>query len=89
MQLIRVSIVKIEQPIRNRQILKFRARSIGLSLVGIQQGYPKERIIKKIKSVHIGYRDLAIGIKGFQYKSFQLSSFKFRLKRGITLNNII
>ena len=43
-----------------------------LLLVGIQQGFPKERIKKKIKSVHVGCRDLAIGIKGIQYKSIQL-----------------
>ena len=29
---------------------------------------------KKSKSVHSGYRDLGIGIKGIQYKSFQLRS---------------
>ena len=33
---------------------------------------------KKIKSVHSGYRDLAIDIKGFQYKSFQ-----FRFNRPL------
>ena len=36
------------------------------------QGYPKERIKKKITSAQSGYRDLAIGIKGVQFKSFQL-----------------
>ena len=29
-----------------------------------QQGNPKDRIKRKIKSVHSGYRDLEIGIKG-------------------------
>jgi len=38
-----------------------------LSFVGIQQGFPKERIKKKLKSVDSGYRDLKIRIKGIQY----------------------
>ena len=40
-----------------------------LLLVVIQQGNPKERIKKKIKSVPSGYKDLVIRIKGIQYKS--------------------
>ena len=35
-----------------------------LSLIGIQQGYPKVRMKKNIKSVHSEYRDLTIVIKG-------------------------
>ena len=43
MQPIRVSIVETEQPIRSREILKFRAQSMReLSLVGIQQEYLRE-----------------------------------------------
>ena len=42
------------------------------------QGYPKEKI-KKIKSVHSGYRDLAIWIKGIQYQSLQLRYKLLRL----------
>ena len=40
-----------------------------LLLVRIQQGYPKER---KIKNIVSEYRDLEIGIKVIQFKSFQL-----------------
>ena len=51
MQPIRVSIEETEQPIRNREILKFCALSMReFSLDGIQQGDPKQRIQKKIKS---------------------------------------
>ena len=41
-----------------------------LSLVGNLQGekkLEKKRIKKEINSVHIGYSDLAIGIKGLQF----------------------
>ena len=56
--------------IRSREIL--RAKKIKEHLfVGTDQGYPKERIKQKIKNVHNKYRDLAIGVKGIQYKSFQ------------------
>ena len=40
-----------------------------LLLVGIQQGYPKERQMKK-SSVQNGYRNLATGIKVYQIQKF-------------------
>ena len=46
-----------------------------LSLVRIQQGFQKEKIKQKIKSVHSGYRELAIGIKGIQYSSITLTNY--------------
>ena len=48
----------------------------GRTLIGrnLQQRNPNERIRKKIKRVHSGYRDLAIGVKDIQYKSCQLWS---------------
>jgi len=56
-----------EKP-RSRKIMKFCPRSMSeLSFVGIQQGFPKERIKKKLKCVDSGYRDLKIRIKGIQY----------------------
>ena len=74
MQPIRVSIVEreIEQPIGSREISKFCARSMRrLSLVGTQQGYPKERIKNILKIFHSGYRDLKIGIKaGYPFQEF-------------------
>ena len=47
--------------------LYFWVRTIRkLLLVEIQQGYPKEKSKKKIKSVPSGYRDLAIVNKDIQ-----------------------
>ena len=56
-----------EQPIRSREILKLILPGLfrEISLVGIQQEYPKERIKKRIENVFSENRDLAIG-------SFQL-----------------
>ena len=66
-----------------RNILEIKSeQSWKLKHCGYQDQYfismwdsAKERIKKKIKSVHSGYRDLAIGIKGIQFYSFQLSGF--------------
>ena len=65
MQPIRVPIVVANQKPKNFKIL----RAInGRTLIGrnLQQRNPNERIKKKIKRVHSGYRDLAIGVKDIQ-----------------------
>ena len=71
MQRIRVSIIKTEQPIRNQESLQFLVKSMKVRFGLNSAGISKKRIKKKIKSVH---RDLAIGIKSIQQKSF--SSFR-------------
>ena len=48
--------------------------------------YQKERIKLKIISVGGGYRDLAIRIKGFQYKSCQLRIHSLKNLRFTTLS---
>ena len=85
MQPIRVSIVETEQPIRSREILKFRAQSMReLSLVGIQQEYLAERIKKKIRSVHGG-----IKIKGIERTLIPDVVILYYFKLSILLDLIV
>ena len=82
MKLIRVLLAETEEPIRSQKSL----RAIN-ELLGTQQGYLKERNKQKIKRVYSGYRDLSIGIKGIQCKSFQFDIIFIISRRDVTLKS--
>ena len=77
-----VSIVETKEPIRSREISKFWRAINERTLIGSKEAgiYLKDGIKQKIKSVDSRNRDLAIRIKGIQYKSFHGKTGRYNNK---------
>ena len=69
-----MSIFETKQKLR----IFLRAINVRTLIDWNQAGISKKRTKQKLISVHSGYRDLTIGIKGIKYKSFQVNVFVYR-----------
>ena len=85
-----VSIVETKEPIRSREISKFWRAINERTLIGSKEAgiYLKDGIKQKIKSVDSRNRDLAIRIKGIQYKSFHGKTGRYNNKSTSFSQNV-